>query len=131
MLPYLIALSGLVTHVPDCPYVSRAGAMRVLGAPLDSVSIRPTLDATAKVVGSVCIYRAGDRFMTVSIVAYSTSAAAEAARATIGESCTMVDGTQLISIGVGGPGMSRAPMAQRGFPTPGAYSEPIRCARKM
>jgi hypothetical protein len=85
MLPYLIALSGLVAHVPDCPYVSRAGAMRVLGAPVDSVA----------------------------------------------KWCTVVDGTQLISIGVGGSGMSRALMAQRGLNTPGAYSEPIRCARKM
>lgn len=131
MLPYLIALGGLVAHVPDCPYVSRADARWVLGAPVDSVSSRPTVNAMAKVVGSVCVYRAGSRFVTVSIMEYPTSAEAEAARAVAGGACAMVYGTQLVSIDVGGPGMDKVAVAQRGVPTPGVYSEAIRCARKM
>jgi len=131
MMLYLIALGGLAAPVPDCPYVSRADAMWVLGAPVDSVTSRPTVNAMAKVVGSVCVYRAGSRFVTVSVMEYPTSAEAEAARAVASGSCTMIRGTQLVSIDVGGPGMDNVVMAQRGVPTPGVYSEAIRCARKM
>lgn len=126
MLIQLIALAGLSAAAPDCPLVTRADAMSLLGAPVDSVSSPgPMRDQHTMVVATRCRYHAGSRSISVTMLEYPSAAAALAAaeagseRIVVwevvsgrtvaycvqkgGGSYDILHEKQIVSIGLGGP----------------------------